>query len=70
MNVHCLALMSMLATFLPGPKPWAQYVQLRSACSSSGAGRPYRAISGELAGEAAAAQVGVVLKSNNAAVLL
>ena len=69
-NVHCSALMSMLATFLPGLKPWAKYVQLRSACCSSGAGIPYSAISGELAVEVAAAQVAVVLKSTNAAVLL
>ena len=62
--------MSMLAKFLPGLKPWAEYVQLRFTCSSSGAGRPYSAISGELTVEAAAAQVGVVLKSNDAAVLL
>ena len=55
--------MSMLATFLPVLKPWAEYVQLQSACCSSGAGRPYSAISGELAVEAAAAQVTVVLKS-------
>ena len=69
-NVHCLASMSMLATFLSGLKPWAKHVQLRSACCSSGARRPYSAISGELAVEAAAAHVGVVLKSHNAEVLL
>ena len=69
-DVHCLTLKSVLATFLPGLKPWARLVQLQPACSPSGAGRPCNDISGVLAVEAAAAQVGVVLKSNTAAVLL
>ena len=58
-NVHCLALKSVLATFLPGLKPWARYVQLQPACSPSGAGRACNDISGVLAIEAAAAKVQV-----------